>query len=115
MPSNKIIMRTPYCSPICDRNCSIELGHFLIVDKKKWDKLGDFFEEKSFHESFDDYYEFMFCRNYDANKFMKDCEIVHKNPPDSLLNFFEKFDRDDIIDELSRLEKVYYEKYHKDE
>ena len=106
MPSKKIIVKTPFSSPICERNCSVEIGQFFIVDDSEWESICGFFKDCLFlfeYHKYHKYWQFMGCSNYNASEFVEKCIIVDKNPSKNVIALIDKFGDKDIIENLMKL------------
>ncbi len=111
MPSRKIIVMAPCCSPICHRECDVEVGQIFIVRSKEWKRIVSFFDENSFSTHDKEYWKFLYCNNYNASEFIKDCTIIEKNPSEEVLKFSKKISTSKFIEELNKLIDQHCEDY----
>lgn len=106
-----LVIKTPHCYSICDRDCCYERGSIFLVSDKKWKRITNFL---STIYCFDDGngcdHDGFFCTNYNPEEYVNECEIIATDPDKRTMALLGKIGDWTILENLLKVVEYYKNK-----
>lgn len=112
---NILVIKTPHCSSMCTRECMYERGSCFTVPEKEWKRIKSCLLSPHIYDGSYNYdNNGFYCDGYMIDEYIKDCEIICRNPDKSCLKLLKNIDYFDILDNLHKVVKFYDNSFQDD-